>query len=591
MQDDPFRLDTLPLAPLHRAALAAARPLLERVLGLEDCRTEYRRIQELSGAPFIDRALHALDIAPIWTEEELERIPAQGPLIVAANHPHGVLDGLLLDSLLRRVRPDVRLVVNHMLARFAELRETCFFVDPFEGPESQARSRSGLRAAHRWLRRGGALVVFPAGEVAHHRAPDGAIAESDWKVTAGRLAAAAQATVLPAFIEGRNSRLFYAAGRIHPALRTGLLLRELLGQRGRRVRVRLGTPVRVGALGPRADPPAITAALRGAVLDLARTSASAPRLVTTVAGARAESQSIAREIDDLAPDHRLLSSGGFDVYVADAREIPLALREIGRLREITYRAIGEGTGREIDLDRFDERYLHLFSWDCDAQRIVGAYRLGRTDHIVGAEGVEGLYTRTLFRYDRRLIDLLSPALELGRSFVRAEYQRHHSALLLLWKGIGRFIARHPEYRVLFGPVSISTRYSDSTHALLMAFLQQNHLARELAELVTALNPARVAPAAGAGSSVPATLDQAERAVCALEPDGQGMPVLLRQYLKLNARLIGFNIDPDFGQALDALMMVDLTAVDEAMLNRYLGREETAAFLARHRGGASSRPAA
>ena len=268
------------------------------------------------------------------------------------------------------------------------------------------------------------------------------------------------------------------------------------------------------------------------------------------------------------------------MFLAEASQIPTALREIGRLRELTYRAIGEGTGRQLDLDSFDERYLHLFSWDHKRKQIVGAYRLGRTDRIMAAEGVHGLYTRTLFRYDERLMARLSPALELGRSFVRIEYQKNYNALLLLWKGIGRFVATHPQYRVLFGPVSISCRYSDSSHRLLMAFLQQNHLDSDLAELVEAINPRLVNPAPA--RAIPRSVEEANQLVTEAESDGKGVPILLRQYLKLDAKLIGFNVDPQFGDALDALMMVDLTKVDAAILNRYMGRHATAQFLARHR---------
>jgi len=205
-----------------------------------------------------------------------------------------------------------------------------------------------------------------------------------------------------------------------------------------------------------------------------------------------------------------------------------------------------------------------------------------------AEGVDGLYTRTLFRYDERLIARLSPALELGRSFVRAEYQKNYNALLLLWKGIGRFVATHPQYRVLFGPVSISCRYSDSSHRLLMAFLQQNHLNRDLAALVEAINPRVMNPAPT--QAIPRSIEEANRLVTEAEGDGKGVPILLRQYLKLNAKLLGFNVDPHFGDALDALMLVDLTTVDAAILNRYLGRQEAARFLARHRASMSAHAA-
>jgi putative hemolysin len=301
--------------------------------------------------------------------------------------------------------------------------------------------------------------------------------------------------------------------------------------------------------------------------------------------------SIAGEVAALSGDCRLLESGPFQVYCARSGQIPTTLREIGRLRAVTFHAVGEGTNCSIDLDRFDETYLHLFSWDRDQRRIVGAYRIGQTDRIVADAGVAGLYTRTLFRYDELLIDrLAAPALELGRSFVRAEYQKNYNALLLLWKGIGRFIARHPKYRLLFGPVSISARYSDASHQILMSFLRQNHFAAELGELVHACHPPHVTPALGEPASTPRFIDEVNDRVERSEPDGKGMPVLLRQYLKLNARLIGFNVDRAFGDALDALMIVDLATVDSAMLNRYLGRRDASEFLGYHTNSRTPRAA-
>jgi len=397
---------------------------------------------------------------------------------------------------------------------------------------------------------------------------------------------------MPAFIEGVNSRCFYAAGRVHPALRTALLARELLKKRGRAITVRLAQPLAARDLAGATDDAAkATHVIRSAVEGLRHLDrlpapsrvegkADAPTKSDVVSGLT-RTDSIATEIARLSNQSCLVASGAFQVFCTEATQIPSALREIGRLREVTYRAVGEGTGRNVDLDEFDDRYLHLFSWDLDRRQIVGAYRIGQTDRILATHGVEGLYTRTLFRYDERLITRLSPALELGRSFVRAEYQKNYNALLLLWKGIGQFVVRHPEYRILFGPVSISARYCDSSHRLLMAFLQQNHLDRDLAELVEAINPSAVKPATSVSSAIPQSIEEANRLVTQAEADGKGVPILLRQYLKLNARLIGFNVDPHFGDALDALMMVDLTAVDSAILNRYLGRQEAADFLARH----------
>jgi putative hemolysin len=483
------------------------------------------------------------------------------------------MDGLVLMAALRRVRPDIRVLTNHLLARIPELRDCCLFVDPFDGAGAEVRSRAGLRAAHMWLRRGGALIVFPAGEVAHAPHPHRAHADSPWKPTMSRLAVAAGAPVVPAFIEGGNSRTFYTAGRIHGALRTLLLPRELLKKRGSTVALRFGRPIQLEDIAGGAS--AATAVVRRSVEHLSHSSSSGPTGTGVEDG-------VAAEVAALPRGRCLVEGGPFQVFCVRAEQIPATLREIGRLRAITYRAVGEGSDRPLDLDRFDQRYLHLFSWDREQRRIVGAYRIGQTDRIVAEAGIDGLYTRTLFRFDERLIErMAAPALELGRSFVRAEYQKNYNALLLLWKGIGRFIARHPEYRLLFGPVSISARYSDASHRLLMSFLQQNHFAGEFSELVEAFQAPRPGPAHAISARIPQSIDEVNGLIVREEADGKGMPVLLRQYLKLNARLIGFNVDPTFGEALDALMLVDLTTVDRPILNRYLGRVEAERFLAHH----------
>jgi putative hemolysin len=327
---------------------------------------------------------------------------------------------------------------------------------------------------------------------------------------------------------------------VHSRLRTLLLGRELLNKRGHVVSIRVG-----------------------------------------------EAMDISAEIAQLAPEACLVETEGFQVFCAGSRAIPSTLREIGRLRELAYRAVGEGTGRDLDLDRFDDDYLHLFLWNRKKQQVVGAYRIAQTDRLVAARGLEGLYTRTLFRYDNRLFARLgAPALELGRSFIRAEYQKNYSALLLLWRGIGQFVVRNPQYRFLFGPVSVSARYSSTSHALLIAFLRQNHLDAGLAALVQAIHPVERRPAV----NVPRSIDEVNRLVADAEQDGKGVPVLVRQYLKLNAKLIAFNTDPAFGDALDALMVVDLASLDAAILKRYFGADDAAAYLAFHRDGDATRAA-
>ena len=279
MPGDPFQIDILPDAPLARAAFIVARPLLERVLALSAYRALYRNAQGMLDEPFESRALRALDIHADVSAADLDHIPRSGPVIVAANHPHGIVDGLILISALRRVRPDIRVLTNQLLARIPELRECCLFVDPFDGPSAEARSRAGLRAAHMWLRSGGALIVFPAGEVAHARRAGGERADSAWKPAMSRLAVGTGAPVIPAFIRGGNSQTFYAAGRVHPALRTLLLPRELLKKRGYTIALRLGAPL------PPADWVKNPVGFAGAVRSAVDTLAAKVRLKPDTTGA------------------------------------------------------------------------------------------------------------------------------------------------------------------------------------------------------------------------------------------------------------------------------------------------------------------
>jgi putative hemolysin len=290
------------------------------------------------------------------------------------------------------------------------------------------------------------------------------------------------------------------------------------------------------------------------------------------------------EIDALPSDQRLVDRGRFQVYCARADQIPLALQEIGRLRELTFRAAGEGTGRCADLDSFDAFYLHLFLWDTHAASIVGAYRLGLVDEILARHGKDGLYTHSLFEYRTRLLEALNPAIELGRSFVRAEYQRSFAPLLLLWSGIGRFVERSPQYAVLFGAVSISSRYTPASRRLIVEYLSAHDADTRLAREVSPRRPFRdgartLVP--GAALPAPGSIDELSQLIATIEHDGKGLPVLLRQYLQLGGKLLGFNLDPYFADALDALIMVDVRQVDAVVLERYMGRRGAAAFRAHH----------
>ena len=592
----PFHLDLTPAAggPLRRAVLAVAQPAIERLLGLPDLNDLYAGAWRPAGAAFPEEALKRLRVSLAIPGGDLRRVPASGPLVVVANHPYGGVDGLALYALLRRVRPDVKLLGNYLLHRVPELRDTVIPVDPFGGAGAIRGSVRGLKAARRWVEGGGCLAVFPAGEVSHLQLARAAITDPAWSPSIARLARRAGAAVLPVHFAGANGALFQLAGLVHPRLRTALLPRELLRRQATSLTVRIGRPVPPSRLAA-VDDEAATALLRARTYVLAGERrrglpAAAPDRVLTFArtvAAPVPAHRLAAEVEALPASCWLGAQGEFRVALAGAAQIPALLDEIGRLREITFRAAGEGTGRSRDLDTFDGCYQHLFVWHAGDRAVAGAYRLGLTDAIVAERGEAGLYTQTLFRYDRRLLDRLSPAIELGRSFVRAEYQRDYAPLLLLWKGIGRFVAANPRYRRLFGPVTISHDYSSVSKHLLMAFLETTRRVPDLARLVAPRNPPPPARRRDDGVVAGRTaidLDDADALIADIEADGRGLPVLLRQYLKLNARLLGWNVDRRFGRALDGLMLVDLLDVPRPMLTRYLGKDGAATFLAAHGSG-------
>ncbi|MBI5863632.1 MAG: GNAT family N-acetyltransferase [Planctomycetes bacterium] len=584
----------------------ALRNLCERVLAFPSLNAVYSVAQTPAEDRFCDRVLRSLGVDVQFSADDLGAIPTSGPLVVVANHPFGALDGLVLTALLQRVRPDVRVLANYVLARIPEMRATSLFVDPFGGPGAAIRNRAAMKTAVQWVAGGGALGVFPAGEVSHFTWKRGCVTDSPWSDAVARLALRTCATVVPVCFDGQNGRLFQVLGLIHPRLRTALLPRELLRLRGQTVRVEIGTPIRPQRLAgmvphpagskslPHAQAVQVTEYLRlrtyilmGRIggRNVAKGGAKVPsKTVKEIAPAISGAQ-LAKDVAALPAEQFLATSGSLRVCFGRADQLPHVLPEIGRLRELTFRLVGEGTGRAIDLDRFDEHYLHLFVWDAATSSILGAYRMGQTDVLLRRFGAAGLYTRTLFQYGARLLDRLDPALELGRSFVIPARQRDYAPLLLLWKGVGRFVAMNPRYRRLFGAVSISDEFQSMTKQLLMAFLKSHRFDGTLAELVRPRTPPKTPRFLHADHLRLATLvsdvDQVEELVGEIESNRRSIPVLLRQYLKLNAKLLGFNIDPDFGDVLDGLVLVDLVTVERTILNRYLGPGQATRFLAEH----------
>jgi len=568
------------------------RAPLERMLGLQELDREYLELPEgESVSVFLEGVFEQFGVRIDIAGDGLGKVPGEDSAVVVSNHPFGGIEGLALAHLLLTVRPDVRILANFLLGRIPELRELFLLVDPFEGQAAAGRSLAGLRRAHRWLADGGLLVVFPAGEVASLDLRQRAVIDPPWNETVDRLVAKAECPVIPAYFAGHNGPLFQLAGLVHPLLRTAMLPRELLARRGRPLKVCIGSPVkysdlrafetgesRMNFLRRRTEILGERLPLRVEPTQPRRTPDSPAAVINPV-----ERSLLQAEVSALPRENLLASSGPQEVWIADGNSIPAVLKEMGRLRELTFREVGEGTGRELDLDHFDQVYRHLFIWHRGDREVVGAYRIGCTDTLLVEKGLEGLYTSTLFRYDHQLFGAMGTALEMGRSFIQPKYQKSFAGLLLLWKGIGRFVVQNPECTTLFGPVSISADYRSSSQQLMAAFLKQNTYHHPWSKWVHPRSPFKERPSRVIRSGVAdlRDLEDVSRFIAEIEADHKGMPILLRQYLKLGGRLLGFNVDPNFSDVLDVLVMVDLRETPVRTLARYMGSEGASTFLAHH----------
>jgi len=559
-------------------------------------RNLYRRVQDSPEGFRLESLLSEMRIDFRVDCADQARIPATGPVVVVANHPYGVLDGALLTVLLTRVRPDVKVLTNFLLGDVPELQDHCIFVDPFATDRSVESNRRALRQALSWLQQGGMLAIFPSGEVSQWQMPAAQVADPEWNDTAVRLIRGTGAAALPVYFCGHNSVGFQLLGMIHPKLRAAFLLQEFLNQEGKRIEIRVGSPVQPDVLAALADDRRAIEYLRWRTYLLARRSkaeTSWPIALRSKIASKIQEQvaapipheALASEIANLPADRCLAENSEMGVYLGMATEIPQLLQEVGRLRELTFRRAGEGTGKSRDLDSFDHYYWHVLLWHKTKQELVGAYRAGSTKEILAERGVAGLYTSTLFRYDERLFEKLGPALELGRSFVRPEYQRQYAPLLLLWKGIARLVATRPEIPVLFGAVSISNDYTQASREMIYRFFESRMQEDSLAGLIVPrrkFRPGLLRPwDCQAMCRALRDLDELSQPITDIESDGKGLPILLRQYAKIGGKLLGFNVDRKFSNVLDGLVVVDLRQTDPSVLDRYMGKESAAKFRSIH----------
>jgi len=515
----------------------------------------------LKGQLLVGQALEYLDIRYAVDQVEKTYIPASGRCIVVANHPAGIVDALALLHLVGSVRGDVRILANEALTSLGLLDELLIPVDVFgAGPR-----RSSLEAVHDALEREQCVIIFPAGEVSRLR-PNG-IRDTPWRGGFVRLAAKHGAPVLPVRIKARNSALFYGLSAVYKPLGTLMLPREITARRGTRIEMRIGRPHHVPATAP---PKPSLSAIRQSLYAIGtrrRSRAAGPEPIIAPVDARrvrAELKTLERLGDP--PD-------GKHVYAGRIASGSPLLQELGRLREITFRAVGEGTGRRLDIDRYDTWYHHIVLWNPDELEIAGAYRLAIGDAVYAEHGVAGFYSATLFDYACGTLARLVQGAELGRSFVVPKYWNSRS-LDNLWHGIGAFLARHPEVRYLFGPVSISADMPISARERLVGFYRQFHGGRQ--GEAAAKRPFRFLSETWSGLPREDAFREMKAELLAM---GVKIPTLYKQYTERGepegVRFLAFGVDPDFNNSIDGLIELDIHGMKPQKYERYFGQQAAA----------------
>jgi putative hemolysin len=544
--------------------------LLMRILKVNELNSIYKEIYQQDTLKFLQSVHDRLEIKFEVDENELARIPLKEPFITVSNHPFGALEGIFLLPILLKTRPDYKVVANFLLHRLEPLKKYIIAVNPFEDLKERS-SLSGIKESINHLEKGNALGVFPSGEVSTFNWSKSIITDREWQKSALKMVKNAKVPVIPIYFHGSNGLMFQLLGAIHPMLRTAQLTREFFNMKKKTIKIRIGFPISVKeqkefsditqygkflraktyALGTKFEVKKLFSPKRKKIISVEPEAIIPPVPV----------EKIESELNKIKTNYLLFESANFQVYLAPAKEIPDIITEIGRLREVTFREVGEGTNKSIDIDEYDSYYNHLFVWDTQAKAISGAYRIGKGKDILEKYGRKGFYVNTLFRLQKKFEPILREGFEMGRSFITKEYQRRPNSLFLLWKGILYTLLRNPDYRYMFGPVSISNSFSDFSKSLIVEFIIKNHYDKFLASCIKPKMPFKPVKTKKVDkdfilNSVGDDISKLDEYIKSLE-NGMGSPVLMKKYLKLNGKIVSFNVDPDFNNCVDGFLVTDI----------------------------------
>lgn len=551
--------------------------VLMKVLRISTINKLYNRHKHLSDVAFFDALLDDLQIKFEIPEEDLDRIPKEGAFITISNHPLGGIDGILLLKLLVKRRPDYKIIANFLLHRIEPMKPYIMPVNPFEDRKDVQSSMAGVKAALIHLREDKPLGIFPAGEVSTYR--DGKLLiDKPWEEGAIKIIKKANVPIIPIYFHAKNSPLFYVLSKISDTFRTAKIPSEVLSQKQRIIKVRVGKPISVKDQNQYENIDDFHEFIRKKTYMLANPFEAETKSISTAALKFPKSPkeivsqgNVSKMISEVSAlrenGSRMMESKNYEVFFASADKIPNLILEIGRLREITFRDVGEGTNKKIDLDRFDEHYHHLFLWDSISNRLVGAYRMGLGVDIYKKYGMDGFYVQTLFKFDEELHKMMSQTIDIGRAFIIKEYQQKPMPLFFLWKGIIHVTLRYPEHKYLTGGVSISNQFSNFSKSLMIEFMKSHYYDPYIAQYIHPKKEYKVrlkdADREFVFDATQADLKKFDKVIDELEPGSLRMPVLIKKYIKQNAKLVAFNVDPKFNNAIDGLIFLRIADIPES----------------------------
>lgn len=553
--------------------------LLMKVLKISTLNKIYDRNKHLSDVEFLNAILDEFQIKFEIPEEDLKRLPKDGAYITISNHPLGGIDGILLLKLMLEKEPNFKIIANFLLHRIEPLKPYVMPVNPFETHKDAKSSVTGIKDSLRHLKENKPLGIFPAGEVSTYK--DGKlVVDKQWEEGAIKFIKKAHVPVVPIYFHAKNSRVFYWLSKMSDTLRTAKLPSELLTQKDRVIKVRIGKPISVAEQSEYDTLEAYSEFLRRKTYMLANPFEKGTKLIDTSnlnlklpksPKQIAEPSHLNKILSEIKlirrEDYRLLQSKNYEVFFVSADKIPNILHEIGRLREITFREVGEGTNESLDLDQYDKYYHHMFLWDEETKQIAGAYRMGLGSEIYTKYGIDGFYLHDLFRFEPELYDMMSKSIEMGRAFIVKEYQQKPMPLFLLWKGIVHTTLRYPEHKFLIGGVSISNQFSEFSKSLMIEFMKSHYYDPYIAQYIHPKKEYKIklkdADKDFVFNEAEADLNRFDKIIEEIEPGNLRLPVLIKKYIKQNARVIAFNVDPLFNNAIDGLMYIRIADLPES----------------------------